>query len=92
MDLLHTGLTSLNIILILILIYYFYQSYIEVGSRFTLGLLIFSVVFLVNAIFRCPVFISFFTDADSCPYTLYYTVAAGFEFVALLTLIYLVRE
>jgi hypothetical protein len=90
MDLLLTGLTLVNIILILVLMYYFYQSFIEFRSRFTSGLLIFSVVFLVNAIFRLP--ISSSTVIHSCPYSLYYTVATGFEFGALLILIYLVRE
>jgi hypothetical protein len=93
MNSLYTGLTLANIFLVLILLYYFYQSYKEVRSRFTLGLMIFALVFLVNALLRCPVFYSLLTSKmPSCPYSPYYTAAAGFEFVALLILIYLVRK
>ena len=94
MSTLYTGLTLANIVLILILLYYFYQTYREVKSKFALGLVIFSIVFLVNAILRCPVFYLLFNHSPepSCPYTFYYTVSAGFEFIALLILIYLVRE
>lgn len=89
---LYTGITVANIILILILLYYFYQSYKEVRSRFTLGLVIFAGVLLVNAVFLCPVFFSLFTPEHACPYTPYYTIAGGFQFAALLILIYLARE
>jgi hypothetical protein len=92
MDLLHTGLSFVNIFLILVLLYYFYKSYREVRSKFTLGLLIFGVVFLTDAIFRGPIFYSLYTISKNCPYSHFYTMASGFEFVALLVLIYLVRE
>ena len=45
MSTLYTGLTLANIVLILILLYYFYQTYREVKSKFALGLVIFSIVF-----------------------------------------------
>jgi hypothetical protein len=92
MYLLYTGLTLANILLILILLYYFYQSYRKLRSKFTLGLVIFSLIFLVNALLRCPVFYTLFTIEHACPYTPYYTISSGFEFVALLILIYLVRK
>jgi hypothetical protein len=92
MDLLHTVLSLANIVLILVLLYYFHHSYREVQSKFTLGLLVFGVVFLINEIFRSSIFYSLFTAAHSCPYTSFYTVAGGFELVALLVLIYQVRE
>jgi hypothetical protein len=89
---LHTVFTLANIGLILILLFYFYKSYRQIRSRFTLGLMIFAIVFLVNAIFRCPLFQLLFITGQNCPYTPYYTIASGFEFVALLILLYLVRE
>jgi len=88
----HTLLTLANIVLILVLLYIFYQSYKEIKSRFTLGLMIFAVVLLVNAVIQCPVFYTLFTIEEHCPFTPYYTVASGFQFIALLILIYLVRE
>lgn len=88
----YTALTLANIILILVLLFLFYQSYREVRSKFTLGLMIFAVVLLVNAVFQCPVFYTLFIHEKNCPFTPYYTVASGFQFIALLILIYLVRE
>jgi hypothetical protein len=88
----YTILTLANIVLILVLLFLFYQSYREVRSKFTLGLMIFAVVLLVNAIVQCPVFYTLFTPEEHCPFTPYYTVASGFQFIALLILIYLVRE
>ncbi len=92
MNLVYAALTLGNIILILVLLYYFYQSYRDVRSKFALGLVIFSLILLVDAVLRCPVFYGLFVKEHSCPYSPYYTAAAGFEFVALLVLIYLVRE
>ena len=95
MHAMHPGysiLTLANIVLILVLLYIFYQSYKEVKSRFTLGLMIFAVVLLVNAVVQCPIFYTLFTAEKQCPFTPYYTVASGFQFIALLILIYLVRE
>ncbi len=92
MDNLHTGITLANIILLLILLYYFYKTYMEVKSRFALGLVIFALVLLVNAVFQCPIFYRLFVSEQQCPYTPYYIVASGFEFVGLLILLYLVRK
>ncbi len=88
----YTILTLANIGLILVLLFLFYQSYKEIRSKFTLGLMIFAVVLLVNAVFQCPIFQTLFTAEKDCPFTPYYTVASGFQFIALLILIYLVRE
>ncbi len=88
----YAALTLANIALVLILLYYFYQTYKEVKSKFALGLIIFALVFLLNAVLRCPVFYSLLTQEHSCPYVPIYTLAAGFEFIALLILIYLVRK
>jgi Gpi18-like mannosyltransferase len=92
MDGIYTGITLANIALILILLYYFYQTYKEVKSKFALGLVVFAIVLLVNAVFMCPLFQAMFIGEHACPYTPYYTIAGGFEFVALLILIYLVRK
>jgi len=92
MDVFHVVLSLVNIILILILIWFFYKSYREVRSRFSLGLMIFGMVLLLDAIFRCPLFYLIFTPSSQCPYSDFYRAAAGFEFIALLTLLYLVRE
>jgi hypothetical protein len=89
---LYSVLTLINIVFVLILLYYFVQTYREVKSKFSLGLAIFALVYLVNAILRCPAFYFLFTPEHSCPYNPYYTIAAGFEFVALVILIYLVRK
>jgi hypothetical protein len=92
MSSLHIAITLSNIVLLLILLYYFYQTYREVKSKFALGLVIFSIVLLVNAVLQCPLFFFLFTERGYCPYSPYYAVAAGFEFIALVILLYLVRE
>lgn len=89
---LYTIFTIINIILVIILLYYFLGVYRDIKSKFALGLVLFSLIFLVNALLRCPIFYTLFSTGQSCPYSPYYTAASGFEFLALLTLVYVVRK
>jgi hypothetical protein len=89
---LHAGITIVNIVLLTIILYYFYKTYREVKSRFSRGLMIFGAVLLINAILLFPLFYKLFTPSHMCPYEPFYTIAGGFEFVALLILLNLVRE
>jgi len=73
-------------------LFYFYKIYQDVKSKFAIGLMIFVLVLLVNAVFQCPLFYKLFIPEQSCPYIPYYTIAGAFEFVALLVLLYLVRK
>lgn len=92
MSYLHAVITIANIILLALLVYYFYQSYKDVKSKFALGLVLFALVLLLNGFFILPMFYELFTPSHSCPYDPYYTAAGVFEFLALLILLYLIRE
>lgn len=92
MNYLHVGITIANIILLAVILYYFYQTYREVKSKFALGLVFFAAILLVNGFFIFPMFYELFSPSHTCPYEPYYTIAGGLEFVALLILLYLVRE
>jgi len=90
---LYTSITAANIVLVLIVLYYVVLAYREVKSNFTLGLIVFSLALLVNTLFRCPFISKFITyKGGICVYTPLDIISASFEFVALLVLIYLVRE
>ncbi|GBE18529.1 hypothetical protein BMS3Abin16_01133 [archaeon BMS3Abin16] len=92
MSYLHAVVTIANIVLLALLVYYFYQSYKDVKSKFALGLVFFAVVLLMNGFFLLPMFYEIFTPSHSCPYDPYYTLAGIFEFFALIILLYIVRE
>lgn len=81
-----------NIVLLLVLIYIFWQSYREIHSEFTLGLVIFALILLINAILSCPVLYPVFGISSLCPEELFPAMASVFEFLALAVLLYLVRE
>ena len=68
-----------------------YQAYRDVRSRFALGLILFAVVLLINGVFLFPMFYELFSPTHTCPYDPYYTIAGGFELIALLILLNLVR-
>ncbi len=90
LDLVYSIATVGSIILLLILIYIFLKNYLKLRSNFTLGLLLFSVILLFNAIVTCPVFYTFVSPLLDIPITSFYIAAAIFEFAALLVLTFLV--
>ena len=89
----YIAVTIGNIILLLVLIYLFWQSYRNVKSEFALGLVIFGVILLIDAILSCPIFYPLFgRSVGPCPVEIFYAAAAVFEFIALGVLLYLVRK
>ncbi len=86
----HIILTIGNIVLLLILLYLFLQTYRTTRSNFALGLVIFISILLLETLMSCPIPISLFSKPENCPVEIFYTAASGFEFVALSILLYLV--
>lgn len=80
-----------NVVLLVILLYLFWQSYRAVRSKFALGLVIFALILLVDAILSCPLFYPILGFRGQCPVELFHATAAVFEFAALVVLLYLVR-
>lgn len=91
MNSIHVIIGGLNILLIFLILYYFYQTYREVKSKFALGLVLFAFVLLINGFFIFPMFYELFTTSHTCPYDPYYTIAGGLELIALLILLKLVK-
>ncbi len=89
---LYVAATIGNIILLLILLYLFWQSYKAVKSEFALGLVIFALILMINAILSCPIFFPVLGASGPCPVEMLHTVAAVFEFIALGVLLYIVRK
>lgn len=81
-----------NIILLIALIYIFAQSYKEIKSHFTLGLILFSALLLVDAVFSCPVFYSLVAGFQQCTVEKFHATASAFEFVGLSILLIIVKE
>ncbi len=79
-----------SIILLLVLIYIFLQNYLKLRSNFTLGLLLFSVILLFNAIATCPIFYTLISPIFDVSVIHFYIAASVFEFIALLVLTFLV--
>lgn len=92
MSYLHMGIGLANILLLTVILYYFYQSYREVHSKFALGLVFFAAVLLLNGFFIFPMFLEMLAPAHACPYEPFYTIAGGFELLALTILLVIVRE
>ena len=84
-------LIIINAILVAIIMYHFVQSYKQVKSRFTLGLLLFSSILLVQVIFSLPVT---FLSGLACPpeAVMFHIISNSFELVALLIFLYIIRE
>jgi hypothetical protein len=84
-------LTIANAILVAIIMYHFIQNYKEVKSKFTLGLLLFSSILLVQVIFSLPVTlisgISYPSEA-----VVFRVISNSFEFVALLIFLSIIKE
>ncbi|MEM2941848.1 MAG: hypothetical protein QXT81_00250 [Candidatus Bathyarchaeia archaeon] len=77
------ALTVVNTVLVALIMYNFVQSYKAVKSRFTLGLLLFSSILLVQVVFSLPVIV--LSGIAYPPEALIFDIIAGsFEFVALL--------
>ncbi|MFQ5887915.1 MAG: hypothetical protein ACE5HY_04380 [Candidatus Hydrothermarchaeales archaeon] len=81
-----------NVVLLIILLYLFWQSYRNVRSEFALGLVIFALILLIDAILSCPVFYPLLGSSAQCPVEIFHAAAAVFEFIALVVLLYLVRK
>lgn len=85
------ALTLANAILVAIIMYFFIQSYKAVKSRFTLGLLLFSSILLVQVIFSLPA-----TALSGIAYpaevVVYHVISDGFELVALLVFLNIIRR
>ncbi len=87
------ALTSVgNIILLLALLYIFAKSYIEMRSSFTLGLVMFSAILLLDAFFTCPLVHPYLGGPAQCPVNGFYAVASSFEFLGLGVLLYIVNK
>ncbi len=89
---LHAATSVGNIILLIALVFIFVQSYRELRSNFTLGLILFSGILLLDAIFSCPVVYSVFTGPQQCPVERFHAAAAAFEFMGLSVLLYIVKK
>lgn len=92
MNMLHTVISLSNMFLLIIILYYFYQTYRNVGSRFALGLTLFGSLLLLNALIALPMLYEALTPAHICPYEPFYTLAGGFQLLAILVLFKLVRN
>ncbi|WP_456475815.1 hypothetical protein [Candidatus Pyrohabitans sp.] len=79
----------INITLLIVLIYLFLQDYRKVRSDFTLGLVIFAVVLLINALLSCPNLQYLISGYQPCIYEPYQAAASVFESLALIVLLYI---
>ena len=90
---LYNAISILNIILVILLLALFIDNYRRVRAPFTLGLILFALVFLVNTLLSCPVIQACTGGAIcACPNIYYHAGASLFEFFALILLVYLVRK
>jgi len=84
-------LTLTNALLVAIIMYLFIQSYKAVKSQFTLGLLLFSSILLVQVIFSLPA-----TALSGITYpaevVIYHLISDGFELAALLVFLNIIRK
>jgi len=84
-------LTAANTILVAFIMYHFIQSYKAVKSTFTLGLLLFSSILLVQVIFSLPVIV-----LSGVPYPpeamIFDIISSSFELVALLIFLSIIRK
>jgi len=85
------AITFANAVLVAIIMYHFVQSYKEVKSRFTLGLLLFSSILLVQVIFSMPV-IALSGIAYPHEAAVFNAVSSGFELVALLIFLNIITK
>ncbi|MEE8359132.1 MAG: hypothetical protein V3R82_06955 [Candidatus Hydrothermarchaeales archaeon] len=92
LHLIYMAATLGNVVLLVILLYLFWQSYRAVRSEFALGLVIFALILLIDAILSCPLFYPVLGSTGQCPVELFHATAAVFEFIALGVLLYIVRK
>jgi len=84
-------LTIANAILVAIIMYHFIQNYKAVKSKFTLGLLLFASILLVQVVFSLPViFISVIAYPPEA--MIFHVISNSFEFVALLIFLNIIKE
>jgi len=81
-----------NVFLLLVLLYIFIQDYMQIKSKFTLGLVIFAGIMLINALFSCSLIHSIFTPGCFCLYDPLHSFTSITEFFALIVLIYIVSK
>ncbi len=79
----------LNIGMLIALLYLFVQDYRRVRSAFTLGLVIFAAVLLINAVLSCPVLQHLMSGQEVCAYEPYHAAASAVETLALVVLLYI---
>ncbi len=79
-----------NIFLLLVLLYLFIQDYRKVKSKFTLGLVLFASMLLLNAIVSCPVTSIFYKGSLCCVDVTLHVWAAILEFIGLVVFTYLI--
>jgi hypothetical protein len=84
-------LTVANTALVALIMYNFVQSYKTVKSRFTLGLLLFSSILLVQVVFSLPVIV--LSGVAYPPEAMIFDIIAGsFELVALLIFLTMIMK
>ncbi len=84
-------LTVANAALVALIMYNFVQSYKAIKSRFTLGLLLFSSILLVQVVFSLPVIV--LSGVVYPPEAMFFDIIAGsFELVALLIFLSIIMK
>jgi len=83
-----TVLSTVNVTLLIFLLITYIDIYRRTRSQFTIGLIIFSLVFLLNALTANPIFIWFF-GFQAFGLGIFALLPDLFEFVALTVLLYL---
>ena len=83
-----TVLSTVNVTLLIFLLITYVDIYRRTRSQFTIGLIIFSLVFLLNALTANPIFIWFF-GFQAFGLGIFALLPDLFEFVALTVLLYL---
>ncbi len=89
---LYNVISILNIILVILLLAIFTDNYRRIKAPFTLGLIIFALILLVNTLLSCPIVQSCGGGLCTCGNIYFHAGASLFEFFALLLLLYLVRK
>lgn len=85
-----------NIFLLLVLLYIFAQDYRKVKSQFTMGLVLFASLLLLNALLSCPITSIILVGQTCCTVGAHNVsvnaYAAVLEFIGLLVFTYLITK
>lgn len=82
----HVGLATLNALLLFVLLVIYLQTYLEVKSEFTVGLVVFTVVLLAYALTSNPSIQFYYGFSGGGPFGL---ITSGLTTLATLILLYL---